>query len=529
MTTPITRSTPTASRPAPLRFGLPGFFSRRTVLAVGIPRSPPLPAATSGQRRAQGRRCRLSPTATPTTPRSGRERPVRFLEGDPQDRALRQRPGRPGIAQRARLRGDTVTTAHGRGEIQLASGTLVRLDENSRVTFLSLPGGAGDRTRCVQVSEGSANIEVHGALSRRKDFRVDTPSASVYLLASRALPHRRRGPLQEDARLRLPGRGRSGRRRRQRHPAQRPAYASSATSGEPRGPRTFQHRRRRRASTDGSSTAASTTVSPGADRGRRATAAGPEHGGHGRRRGRLTRDEAAAHASTEKSRSRAGASLHQRAVRTTARGPTSPPYGSVWIPGGVAAGWRPYYNGYWSYGPGGNFWVSYDPWGWAPYHYGRWVFATRTLVLGPRRRLRAPPGSPGTTARATSAGARSTTGTIPARCSYGYVGYDFHCWNFVGYHNIYNHNVAARVRHADRRARRSQQGRRRARAARADPALRTSAGTGIAPPLIVQKARRHEALADRRQRRARCRSARSATESGSRSRARPPACGGCPR
>jgi hypothetical protein len=41
----------------------------------------------------------------------------------------------------------------------------------------------------------------------------------------------------------------------------------------------------------------------------------------------------------------------------------------------VAAGWRPYYNGYWHHGRGGSLvWVSYDPWGWGTYHYGRWAF-----------------------------------------------------------------------------------------------------------------------------------------------------------
>ena len=41
----------------------------------------------------------------------------------------------------------------------------------------------------------------------------------------------------------------------------------------------------------------------------------------------------------------------------------------------VSVGWRPYYYGSWSYGPGGCLtWVSYEPWGWVPYHYGRWAY-----------------------------------------------------------------------------------------------------------------------------------------------------------
>lgn len=46
-------------------------------------------------------------------------------------------------------------------------------------------------------------------------------------------------------------------------------------------------------------------------------------------------------------------------------------YGYVWVPH-VEYGWRPYYDGRWSYYNNSWFWVSYEPWGWAPYHYGRW-------------------------------------------------------------------------------------------------------------------------------------------------------------
>jgi len=54
------------------------------------------------------------------------------------------------------------------------------------------------------------------------------------------------------------------------------------------------------------------------------------------------------------------------------------PYGYVWRPVGVAAGWAPYRNGRWVWVNWyGWTWVSYDPWGWAPYHYGRWFFDAR--------------------------------------------------------------------------------------------------------------------------------------------------------
>jgi hypothetical protein len=40
----------------------------------------------------------------------------------------------------------------------------------------------------------------------------------------------------------------------------------------------------------------------------------------------------------------------------------------------VAVGWRPYWQGRWSWTPSGLTWVSNEPWGWVPYHYGTWSF-----------------------------------------------------------------------------------------------------------------------------------------------------------
>jgi hypothetical protein len=51
------------------------------------------------------------------------------------------------------------------------------------------------------------------------------------------------------------------------------------------------------------------------------------------------------------------------------------PYGNVWTPAGMGAGWAPYRSGRWVWEDWyGWTWVSADPWGWAPYHYGRWFW-----------------------------------------------------------------------------------------------------------------------------------------------------------
>ena len=60
------------------------------------------------------------------------------------------------------------------------------------------------------------------------------------------------------------------------------------------------------------------------------------------------------------------------------------PYGPVWVPQGVAAGWAPYSTGRWIWDPYyGWTWVDRAPWGWAPYHYGRWVYATGYWAWAP--------------------------------------------------------------------------------------------------------------------------------------------------
>ena len=52
-----------------------------------------------------------------------------------------------------------------------------------------------------------------------------------------------------------------------------------------------------------------------------------------------------------------------------------PPYGMVWQPTAVAAGWAPYRQGHWAWvEPWGWTWIDDMPWGFAPFHYGRWAF-----------------------------------------------------------------------------------------------------------------------------------------------------------
>ena len=356
---------------------------------------------------------------------------VRFLEGDLKIERYDNDQVDVGTPNAAVFAGDIVTTGHGRGEIQLASGTLVRMDENSRVTFLSLPGGDRDEDTVLQVSEGSANVEVHGALSRRKDFRIDTPSTSIYLLASGRYRIDVEGKYKKTRASAFRGVAevvgddgsvilRSGQR------------TLVGESGEPEAPRTFN-------------TAASDEFDGWVlDRSERYRVAGaspgsgpgtgepnPDAGSYGGGDDSYVPDQETL---PEQVRPYASELSYYGTWSNVA------PYGTVWIPGGVAVGWRPYYNGYWSYGCGGNFWVSYDPWGWAPYHYGRWAFAAGHWCWIPGGAF-APAWVSWYYGPSYFGWCPLDYWNYPCALHYGYVGYDFHCWNFVGYHNIYHHNV----------------------------------------------------------------------------------------
>lgn len=68
-----------------------------------------------------------------------------------------------------------------------------------------------------------------------------------------------------------------------------------------------------------------------------------------------------------------------------------PPYGWVWTPTTVVAGWAPYRYGHWVWvSPWGWTWVDDAPWGFAPFHYGRWAFANGVWLWVPGRVVERP-------------------------------------------------------------------------------------------------------------------------------------------
>jgi len=253
-------------------------------------------------------------------------------EVDPSDRAGLNAPIFPG---------DTVRTGSDqRVEVQLASGTLVRLDRGSSVLFQSMPDPYAkfqDNTVLV-LQSGAVRVAAH--LADKEEFRIDTESGAVYLLG------------EGDFRIENDGRGRTtvaalrgvaevvG---NQGSVLVRGGSQTTVVAGDiPEEPRAY-----------------SAFASDGFDRWCEIRDAAYRDPGQQEVAQREVPSEV---------------QPYYRELSSYGTWATVPDYGRVWYPSGVYAGWRPYYDGYWAYGPGGYFWVSYEPWGWAPYRYGNWQF-----------------------------------------------------------------------------------------------------------------------------------------------------------
>jgi len=244
--------------------------------------------------------------------------------------------------------GDTVVTgADQRFEAQLAGGSLVRVDRASEITFLALPDPYAEfkDNTILQLAEGT--IQITAFLGDKEEFRVDTPACSVYLLGD--------GDFRIEA-------NRQGRTRVVSHRGVaevvgeggsvllRAGMISEAYPGSyPSTPEPFN-----------------TFVADDFDgwvEAREATY---------RVRDRYADDPGYSAEAYEAVPSEVRPYYGE--LSQYGRWAYTVDYGYVWYPSGVSVSWRPYYDGYWDYGPYGYFWVSYEPWGWAPYHYGRWAW-----------------------------------------------------------------------------------------------------------------------------------------------------------
>ena len=242
--------------------------------------------------------------------------------------------------------GDALLTGERqRVEVQVASGSLIRVDRASDVTFLSLPDPYAEfpDNTVLQLAEGTLRVTTR--LGEGEEFRIDTPSSSIYFLGDgdfriEVTPGGRTEMISRRGVAEVVGNGGSimvqGGMRTEVFPGTLPeeawAFNTFVTDNFDRwvDERDALYRTRDRYS------------------------GAPEY--------------------SAETYQAIPAEVQPYYQELSHHGDWTyvEEYGHVWYPEAVPADWQPYHDGYWDYGPGGYFWVSHEPWGWAPYHYGRW-------------------------------------------------------------------------------------------------------------------------------------------------------------
>jgi hypothetical protein len=312
----------------------------------------------------------------------------------------------------------TLTSINQRAEIQLAAGTLVRIDYSTELAFLALPDPYAEITdnTVLQLTEGA--IRLTAVLADGEEFRIDTPAATIYLLSD------------GDYRIEVESTGRTKVISR-RGVAEVVGEAGSVLlrggalteifpGSLPADPYPFN-------------TFSSDSFDRWVDN-RELSYQSAD---------RLTGD----YGQPGDVYQSLPVEIQPYYVELSLSGNWSyhNDYGYVWYPKHGPSGWRPYQDGSWAYGPNGYFWVSSEPWGWAPYHYGRW-----TMVPGYGW---------GWTPGRVFAGAWVNWSWGPLHVgwsplgywndpiyygSYSYGYYDPNCWVFVNYnhfHHYYPHHA----------------------------------------------------------------------------------------
>ncbi|HEX5041847.1 MAG TPA: DUF6600 domain-containing protein [Candidatus Polarisedimenticolaceae bacterium] len=237
--------------------------------------------------------------------------------------------------------GDQVRTGRDqRVEVQLAGGSLIRMDRDAVLTFQGLPDPYAEHPDNTVLALEAGSIQISAHPSSKEEFRIDTPSASVYLVGDGDF----RIDVERDGYTSvLSRRGVAEVVGGQQSVLVRAGMLTEVSpGGEPSAANRFNVYD------------ADAFDRWAADRDRIARQWGGTDG--------VASDDLPYTVRP-----------YHRELSAYGSWAYDPTYGNIWYPSGMAAGWRPYYDGYWSYSPRGYFWISNEPWGWAPYHYGRWV------------------------------------------------------------------------------------------------------------------------------------------------------------
>ena len=238
------------------------------------------------------------------------------------------------------LAGDRIFTGEGRAEIQFPDGSFLRLDQHTEIDVVVIADLANqwENRTVLRLASGSAILLVENIASEDDVFRVDTPTASVFILT--------RGTFRVDA----------------------------STDGE----------RTTMSSYNGVAEVVAEEASVLVRSGERTNVIGQHSPNQPWSFNYFRQDEF-----DRWNRARQGAYVRPYDNLPTQDVPREvrpyvtelayygdwiddPDYGWVWRPDDIDREWTPYLVGRWYQAPAGLTWVSYEPWGWAPYHYGRW-------------------------------------------------------------------------------------------------------------------------------------------------------------
>jgi hypothetical protein len=269
---------------------------------------------------------------TATVARADDYRHGRFLAAEPGVvvQPAHQAEAVDGLVNMPFLPGDRIFTTEGRAEVELADGTLVRLDGRSRLEYVSGDGGSV----VLRLSSGAAIVQT-AHLRQRPGVMVETPAAVVEA--------REPGLVRVDV----------------------------------RGSRSFV------AVQDGEAVMAGVAVGTGeVTTAVRGEAPEPPRG--------FDPDQAAdafdewSHGRDARVQQARRGSPHLPAeldayaadLDAYGRWAEEPSVGSVWYPV-VGTAWQPFGSGQWMWTAYGWTWVPSEHWGWVTSHYGRWGWSAR--------------------------------------------------------------------------------------------------------------------------------------------------------
>jgi len=258
---------------------------------------------------------------------------ISFIDGDVSFLRAGVTDWAPAVRNLPLLAGDQLYTPQGaRAEIQLSSGTFVRLLDNSTLSFSEL----SDSSTQLEVIEGSALIRFAGPANRSGRFELDTPAAAVVLTSSGTY------------KVTVIGRDES-------EIAVHEGVAEVSTDDG-----SIRVRSGYRLSVN---SASSSHIQLVADN------FGDWWNDWDYATG-LARQTSPEYVRSYESNYQ----TFYGADDLTSYGSwvDNSDYGYCWVPR-VSSGWAPYRYGQWLWVPStGWTWLADEPWGWAPYHYGRW-------------------------------------------------------------------------------------------------------------------------------------------------------------